>query len=152
MYNGQELYTVGAVEGLRLAGPHEDECATVSDLDSMVMLPWDKTQAWFYSDLYYRGEPYRNDPRSILRRVIAEAESMGFTFNLGIEPEFYIFQQDSEGKYAPITRTKFKRPNACYDVTLASESNAFLQPMADYITELGWGALFLRPGMWPWPT
>lgn len=61
---------------------------------------------------------------------------MGFTFNLGIEPEFSIVQHDSEAKPAPITRTKFKGPNACYDVTLASESNALLQPRADYITEL----------------
>jgi len=29
---GAELYTVGACEGLGLAGPHEDECATVPDL------------------------------------------------------------------------------------------------------------------------
>ena len=139
MCNGQELYTVGALEGLGLAGPHEDECATVPDLDSMVILPWDKTQAWFNADLYYHGAPYGNDPRGILRRVMAQAESMGLRFNLGIEPEFYVFKQDDNGDLRPITQTGFKGPNACYDVTLATESNAFLQPMADYMTELGWG-------------
>ena len=139
MCNGQELYTVGAVEGLGLAGPHEDECAAVPDLDSMVILPWDKTQAWFNADLYYHGSPYHNDPRGMLRRVMAKAESMGLRFNLGIEPEFYVFKQHDDGSLSPITQTRFKGPNACYDVTLATESNAFLQPMADYMTELGWG-------------
>src|SRR5262249_42905110 len=50
MCDGSELYTVGAVEGLGLAGPHEDECATVPDLQTGLVLPWDKSHAWFSSD------------------------------------------------------------------------------------------------------
>ena len=44
MCDGSELYTVGAVEGLGLGGPHEDECATVPDLDSLIILPWDRSR------------------------------------------------------------------------------------------------------------
>ncbi len=139
MCNGQELYTVGANEGLGLAGPHEDECATIPDLDSLVILPWDSSQAWFNADLYYHGAPYVNDPRGILRRVMARAESLGFRFNLGIEPELYVLKKDENGKYIPITQTAFKGPNACYDVNLTTESMAFLEPMAKYMTELDWG-------------
>ena len=137
--DGSELYTVGAVEGLGLAGPQEDECATVPDLDSTVILPWDKARAWFNSDLYYHGEPYAGDPRGILRRVMARAKDMGFTFNLGVEPEFYILKQDAAGAYVPITKSRFLGPNACYDVTQATESSAFLDPLASYMKELGWG-------------
>jgi glutamine synthetase len=139
MCNGQELYTVGANEGLGLAGPHEDECATVPDLDSVVVLPWDSTQAWFNADLYYHGAPYANDPRGILKRALAKAEALGLSFNLGIEPEFYVLKRDEAGALGPITETAFKGPNACYDVALATESAAFLQPMADYLEHLGWG-------------
>ena len=139
MCNGQELYTVGANEGLGLAGPHEDECATVPDLDSLIVLPWDSTQAWLSADLYYHGAPYRNDPRGILKRVMMKAEAMGFRFNLGIEPEFYVLKRDEAGALGPITETAFKGPNACYDVALATESAGFLQPMADYLEQLGWG-------------
>src|SRR5262245_20178016 len=85
MCDGSELYTVGAVEGLGLVGPHEDECATVPDLESSIVLPWDKSVAWFSSDLYYHGEPYAADPRGILRRVLRRAEGLGLSFNLGIE-------------------------------------------------------------------
>jgi glutamine synthetase len=139
MCEGSELYTVGACEGLGLVGPQEDECATVPDLDSAIVLPWDKTVAWFSSDLYYHGEAYAGDPRGLLRRVLARAKQAGFSFNLGIEPEFYVLYQGADGSLAPITRTHFKGPNACYDVALASESDAFLGPMSRYLNELGWG-------------
>jgi glutamine synthetase len=139
MCEGSELYTVGACEGLGLVGPHEDECAAVPDLDSALILPWDKTVAWFASDLYYHGEPYLGDPRGILRRVLARAARLGFRFQLGIEPEFYVLVEDSNGGLRPITKTRFRGPNACYDVALASESRAFLEPMARYLDELGWG-------------
>jgi glutamine synthetase len=139
MCDGSELYTVGACEGLGLAGPQEDECATVPDLSSAIVLPWDRSRAWLSSDLYYHGEPYAGDPRGILRRVLARAEKLGFRFNLGIEPEFYVLKKDAAGRLSPISKTEFKGPNACYDVTQASESAAFLEPLAGYLRELGWG-------------
>jgi glutamine synthetase len=139
MCEGSELYTVGACEGLGLVGPQEDECATVPDLDSAIVLPWEKGSAWFASDLHYHGEPYSGDPRGILRRVMARAEGMGFRFNLGIEPELFVLREQPDGGLAPITKTQFRGPNACYDVALATESDAFLEPMSRYLNELGWG-------------
>lgn len=137
--DGHELYTVGANEGLGLAGPHEDECCTIPDLDTLVVLPWDRTQAWFHADLHYHGEPYANDPRGLLKRQLARAASLGFRFNLGIEPEFYVLRRDEDGRLVPITRSRFQGPNACYDLRLSTESNAFLEPLAACIRELGWG-------------
>jgi glutamine synthetase len=139
MCEGSELYTVGACEGLGLVGPQEDECATVPDLDSGVVLPWDGSAAWFSSDLHYHGEPYAGDPRGVLKRVLARAESMGFRFDLGIEPELFVLREGPDGTLAPITRTAFRGPNACYDVALATESDAFLEPMSRYMRQLGWG-------------
>ena len=140
MCAGKELYTVGAVEGLGLAGPHEDECATIPDLDSLVICPWDRRQAWFSADLYYHGKPYPNDPRGILKRVLAKARRMGFTFNLGIEPELYVYHRDpATGEYGSTTPTRFGGPNACYDYNLTDESLSFLEPMARYLSELDWG-------------
>jgi glutamine synthetase len=139
MCEGSELYTVGALEGLGLVGPQEDECAAVPDLDTSVVLPWDKSVAWFNSDLYYHGEPYPGDPRGLLRRVLARAEGLGFRFDLGIEPEFFVLTEQGDGSLRPITRTQFRGPNACYDVALATESDPFLGPMSRYLKELGWG-------------
>jgi glutamine synthetase len=140
MCAGKELYTVGAVDGLGLNGPHEDECATIPDLDSGVVLPWDSSQAWFHANLFYRGQPYVNDPRTILQHHMERARAKGLQFNLGIEPEFYVLKEDPDtGQLRPITETQFKGANACYDLRLTSESLDFLDPMNRYMEQLGWG-------------
>jgi len=77
MCAGSELFTVGAMEGMGLSGPQEDECAAVPDLDTGVVLPWDRTRAWFTGHLYYHGEPYPNDSRVILQRMVERAEARG---------------------------------------------------------------------------
>src|SRR5271169_565647 len=65
MCEGSELYTVGAVEGMGLVGPQEDECATLPDINHCVILPWDKRYAWLPADTYYHGRPYHGDSRVI---------------------------------------------------------------------------------------
>src|SRR5271168_1935436 len=102
MCQGTELYTVGAVEGMGLVGPQEDECCTVPDLNSCVIFPWDKRYAWMNADTHYHGHPYHGDARVILGKVLATAREMGFVFHLGVEPEFYVLKKDETGKLAPL--------------------------------------------------
>ncbi len=52
------------------------------------------------------GSPFEGDPRRVLKRALAEAEAMGFTFNVGPECEFFLFRTDDEGK--PTTETHDK--------------------------------------------
>lgn len=139
MCEGEELYTLGAVEGMGLVGPQEDECCTVPDLNSCVVLPWDNRFAWFSADTHYHGQPYTADSRVLLRKVIAKAKEMGFVFHLGIEPEFYVLKKDETGKLAPLAPVAFKGPNACYDVRQTLGSMSFLDPMCRFIEQLGWG-------------
>jgi glutamine synthetase len=139
MCEGSELYTVGAVEGMGLVGPQEDECVTVPDLDSCVIFPWDKRYAWMNADTHYHGEPYHGDSRVILGKALAKAKEMGFIFHLGIEPEFYVLRKDEAGKLVPLDPIVFKGGNACYDVRQTLGSMQFLDPMCRYIEQLGWG-------------
>ena len=137
---GAELYTVGACEGLGLAGPHEDECATVPDLDSLIVYPWDNSKAWLSSSLYHHQQPYAGDPRNILIKQQQRAKDNGYELQLGIEPEFYIFNKESDtGELKPLTATSFKGPNACYDVELTHQSAPFLEPLRHCLEELDWG-------------
>ena len=49
-------------------------------------------------DVYKDGEPFIGDPRSNLRRMIKQMETLGFTrMNLGAEPEFFLFKLDDQG-------------------------------------------------------
>ena len=138
MAKGSELFTVGALEGLGLIGPQKDECAAVPDLSNPGILPWDKRFAWFASDLYYHGEPYVNCPRVALKRVLAKTAAAKQVFNLGVEPEFYVFRK-SAGGFEPMATSRFLGPTPAYDADQTMQSFAFLDPIVRYMNELGWG-------------
>lgn len=141
MARGSELFTVGAMDGMGLVGPQEDECAAVPDLDTLVVCPWDKSKAFFFGDLYYHGAPYANDSRQILKRQLDRAAAMGLRFNIGMEPEFYVLRQPEESGGAPsgLARTRFQSVCPAYDVHQTLQSFEFLEPMSRYMDELGWG-------------
>ncbi len=49
------------------------------------------------------GTPFVGDPRGVLRRTLKRAEEMGYSFNVGPECEFFLFELDKNGK--PSTET-----------------------------------------------
>lgn len=137
MCGGSELFTVGALEGMGLTGPQEDECAAVPDLDTCTVFPWDRTQAWFCGELHYHGKPYPNDSRNILKRMVAKAAEQGYRVNLGIEPEFYILKRDENGFLKPLG-PDFKGVCPAYDVNQTTDVMDTLNRFASYMDELGW--------------
>ena len=72
------------------------------DLNSFVIFPWRPQQgkvARLICDVYKTdGQPFGGDPRYVLKKVIAEAAAMGYTFNVGPEIEFFLFNLDEAGK------------------------------------------------------
>jgi glutamine synthetase len=44
------------------------------------------------------GEPFSGDPRGVLKRAIARAADMGFEVNAAPEPEFFLFEEDEDGR------------------------------------------------------
>jgi len=73
------------------------------DLDSFVVFPWtsDKGKvARFICDIFNPdGTPFEGCPRYNLKRNLKEMEKMGFTaFNIGTEPEFFLFKLDEYGE------------------------------------------------------
>lgn len=77
------------------------------DLDSFVIFPWRPQTgkvARLICDVYKTdGTPFEGDPRHILKKAMAEAEKMGYTFNVGPECEFFLFNVDENG--APTTNS-----------------------------------------------
>jgi glutamine synthetase len=49
------------------------------------------------------GSPFAGDPRLVLKKVLKQAADMGFSFNVGPECEFFLFQVDPNGN--PTTMT-----------------------------------------------
>ena len=76
------------------------------DLDTFCILPWHKKGkiARLICDVYKPdGTPFEGDPRNILRKTLQEAAEMGYTFNVGPECEFFLFNRDEHGH--PTTNT-----------------------------------------------
>ncbi len=73
------------------------------DLDTFMIFPWTAEKgkvARLICDIARPdGTPFEGDPRSNLKRMLTEMEALGFTsFNLGPEPEFFLFKLDEKGE------------------------------------------------------
>jgi len=73
----------------------ESDMLLKADPASYAVLPWrpaDGKVARFVCDVYtYGNKPFDGDPRYALKKAMAEAAKMGFTFNTGPELEFFLF-------------------------------------------------------------
>jgi len=75
------------------------------DESTYAVLPWEKTRkvVRFICDAYTPdGKPFEGDPRHILKRVLAEAEKLGFTYNVGPELEFFLFRPNDGSSPKPV--------------------------------------------------
>ncbi|MBR7147180.1 MAG: type I glutamate--ammonia ligase [Oscillospiraceae bacterium] len=103
--SGQIMFDGSSIEGFTRI--EESDQYLHPDLDSFCVLPWNQefgVCARMICDVYNPdGTPFSGDPRGILRRVLDDAASMGYTFNVGPECEFFLFKTDAEGK--PTTKT-----------------------------------------------
>ena len=85
----------------------ESDMLLKPDTDSFEIFPWRPQQgkvARLICDVYTTdGNPYEGCPRYILKKMLAEAENMGYTMNVGPECEFFLFLTDAEGKPTTIT-------------------------------------------------
>lgn len=136
MAAGSERYTGYALDGLGQA-PHDDEITSVPDLDRVVQIPWEPKLAWMPADNHFKGKPYPLSTRVVLKKVMAEAAEMGFSFNLGIECEIFLLRKDESGRLTtPDTNDRLIKP--CYDVGGFLGSFGWLDKMASTIDALGW--------------
>nr|WP_170999956.1 type I glutamate--ammonia ligase [Enterococcus nangangensis] len=72
------------------------------DVDTWMIFPWENQHgkvARLICDIYNPdGTPFAGDPRGNLKRALKHMEELGFSsFNLGPEPEFFLFKLDEKG-------------------------------------------------------
>ncbi|OGC04859.1 type I glutamate--ammonia ligase [candidate division WOR-1 bacterium RIFOXYA12_FULL_43_27] len=75
------------------------------DPSTYQVIPWKiegKKSARFICDVHTpEGIPFEGDPRSILKRAVAEAGKMGYEYNTGPEVEFYLLKRE-DGKITTV--------------------------------------------------
>ena len=103
--DNQMMFDGSSIDGF--ARIEEPDMCLRPDLDSFVIFPWRPQTgkvARLICDVYKTdGTPFEGDPRHILKKAMAEAEKMGYTFNVGPECEFFLFNVDENG--APTTNS-----------------------------------------------
>lgn len=119
------------------------------DLDTFTIFPWRPQRgrvARFICDvLNPDGTPYEADPRHILKKVLAEAEKDGYTFNVGPENQFFLFDTDENGQ--PTTSSNEKGgffdigpldsgENARRDMVLSLEEMGFVMESSYHSNEI----------------
>ena len=86
----------------------ESDMYLYPDYDTFEIFPWRPQQgkvARLICDVYRpNGEPFEGDPRYVLKKVLKEAEKMGYTFHVGPECEFFLFDTDESGRPSTDTR------------------------------------------------
>lgn len=99
--NGKTMFDGSSIEGfVRIK---EADMYLDPDLDTFLILPLESNEygkvARFICDVKLpNGKYFEGDPRSNLKRIIQEMKNLGIeTFNVGVEPEFYLFKEDENG-------------------------------------------------------
>ena len=82
----------------------ESDMYLYPDLSTFMIFPWATDShggkvARLIADIYTADrEPFAGDPRNNLKRVLKQMEDAGFkNFNIGTEPEFFLFKLDEHG-------------------------------------------------------
>ena len=98
--DNQIMFDGSSIEGF--ARIEESDMYLYPDLNTFEIFPWRPQQgkvARLICDVYKTdGTAFESDPRYILKKVMTEARSMGYEFNIGPECEFFLFHTDDDGR------------------------------------------------------
>jgi glutamine synthetase len=83
-----------SVEGF--ARIQESDMRLLLDPTTYAVLPWslpERRRARIFCDIQTPdGKPFEGDPRGVLKRMTAKLAERGWTYNIGPEPEFFLFK------------------------------------------------------------
>lgn len=76
------------------------------DPESYAVLPWspmEMRRARFFCDIYHPdGTPFPGDPRGILKKSLERMKQRKWVYNVGPEPEFFLFRKNGEENINPV--------------------------------------------------
>lgn len=93
-----------SVEGF--ARIQESDMLLILDPQTYAVLPWSPPElrrARIFCDIYQPdGNPFPGDPRGALKRILEKVKQRGWTFNVGPEPEFFLFNRNDRQIMHPV--------------------------------------------------
>jgi glutamine synthetase len=93
-----------SVEGF--ARIQESDMRLIPDTDTYAVLPWSPAEARrarIFCDIFLPdGSPFLGDPRGTLKKTLEKIESRRWKFNVGAEPEFFLFRRNGPAGIHPV--------------------------------------------------
>jgi len=112
------------------------------ELDTFEIFPWRPQQgkvARFLCDVYKPdGTPFEGDPRNILKKVVKEAEQLGYVFDVGPECEFFLFDLKENGEPSNNSRER----GGYFDVGPLDSGENARREMVLTLEEMGFDRIF----------
>ncbi len=93
-----------SVEGF--ARIQESDMHLIIDPSTYAVLPWtlpELRRARVFCDIQRPdGQPFEGDPRYVLKKMLAKIEQRGWVYNVGPEPEFFLFKKNGNETVHPL--------------------------------------------------
>jgi glutamine synthetase len=116
--------------------PADADMLAAPDPDSLIQLPWKPEVGWVASDVAMNGAEVAQNPRQVLKRVIAAAASEGFTLKTGVECEYFLITPDGRA----ISDAADRQSKPCYDQQALMRRYDIIAEICDAMGALGWKA------------
>jgi len=114
--------------------PADPDVLVMPDMDTVIPLPWKPGVAWVTGDLYMGGKPVAQNPRQVLKRVMAEASKAGHEMKTGVECEYFLISPDG----STISDAADQQAKPCYDQQALMRRYEVVAEICDAMVELGW--------------
>ncbi|MBN8559158.1 MAG: type III glutamate--ammonia ligase [Leptolyngbya sp. UWPOB_LEPTO1] len=117
--------------------PADPDILAIPDPEQLIQLPWQPDVAWMPADLHtITGEPLEQAPRVVLKRVLKQAEDLGYRVKTGVECEYFLLSADGED----ISDKLDRQSKPCYDQQALMRRYEVIREICDVMLSLGWGA------------
>ena len=114
--------------------PSDPDILVFPERDSLMQLPWKPEVAWVTGDLIMGGKPVAQNPRQILKRIVATAGAQGLDLKTGVECEYFLITPDGAG----ISDAADQQSKPCYDQQSLMRRYDVVAEICDAMISLGW--------------
>ena len=115
--------------------PADSDMFGLPDSEQLIQLPWKPEVGWLPSDIYLDGKIVEHGPRTVLKKLLADAESKGYRMKSGVECEYFILNPEGTAVSDPADL----QPKPCYDQQALMRRYDMVAEICDHMQALGWG-------------
>ena len=115
--------------------PADSDMFGLPDSEQLIQLPWKPEVGWLPSDIYLDGKIVEHGPRTVLKKVLADAESKGYRMKSGVECEYFVLNPEGTAVSDPADL----QPKPCYDQQALMRRYDMVAEICDHMQALGWG-------------